>query len=88
MIRHLTLGTDPHERKIKLRALIHAGKIMFGGHRKLKIYGELHCASGKKMKVENRVFFESENEAILNGFRPCGHCSPVKYKRWKASTHY
>jgi methylphosphotriester-DNA--protein-cysteine methyltransferase len=68
---------------MKLRKLITTGKIILGGNRKLKIYGELNCKSGKKMKVENRVFFESEKEAIENGYRPCGHCSQEKYKRWK-----
>lgn len=58
-------------------------EIRFGGHLKLKIYGTLSCATGKKMKRENRVFFSSENEAIEHGFRPCGHCMKEKYKKWK-----
>ncbi|MBL7925711.1 MAG: metal-binding protein [Bacteroidia bacterium] len=58
-------------------------KVCFGGNRKLKIYGTLSCASGKKMKRENRVFFSSEIEAIVNGFRPCGHCMKTAYKKWK-----
>jgi methylphosphotriester-DNA--protein-cysteine methyltransferase len=36
------------------------------------------------MKAENRVFFSSEEEAITCGYRPCAHCLPEKYKRWKA----
>ncbi|MFT4202584.1 MAG: Ada metal-binding domain-containing protein [Chitinophagaceae bacterium] len=66
-----------------LRSKIKQGQIRFGGNRKLKIYGTLSCASGKKMKRENRVFFSSENEAIENGFRPCGYCMKEKYKKWK-----
>jgi methylphosphotriester-DNA--protein-cysteine methyltransferase len=58
-------------------------EIRFGGNPKLKIYGTLSCASGKKMKRENRVFFSSENEAVENGFRPCGHCMKEKYQKWK-----
>ncbi|WP_354361655.1 Ada metal-binding domain-containing protein [Pedobacter sp. UYP30] len=47
------------------------------------MYGTLQCKSGKRMKKENRAFFGSENEAIKNGFRPCGHCMKMKYKNWK-----
>jgi hypothetical protein len=36
------------------------------------------------MKVENRVFFKDEQEALELGYRPCGHCVPEKYKLWKA----
>ncbi|OJU45272.1 MAG: metal-binding protein [Bacteroidales bacterium 45-6] len=69
-----------------LRSKIKQQKIRFGGNRKLKIYGTLTCKSGKKMKKENRVFFTTENEAIENGFRPCGHCRKDEYKKWKNET--
>jgi len=38
------------------------------------------------MKKENRVFFSSEQEAINNGYRPCGHCMIEKYKIWKKTS--
>lgn len=66
-----------------LRNKIRGKKIRFGGNRKLKIYGTLQCNSGKKMKRENRVFFSAENEAIQNGYRPCGHCMKQEYKIWR-----
>ncbi|RYJ40530.1 Ada metal-binding domain-containing protein [Flavobacterium beibuense] len=66
-----------------LRAKIKAGEISFGGNKELKIYGQLSCKSGKRMKQENRVFFGSELEAIENQFRPCGHCMKTEYKKWK-----
>jgi methylphosphotriester-DNA--protein-cysteine methyltransferase len=84
MIHHIEIGTDPQRRKTELRRLIADGTIKLGGHRPGKIYGTLSCASGKRMKAENRVFFESEQEAINAGYRPCGHCMPEKYKAWKA----
>jgi methylphosphotriester-DNA--protein-cysteine methyltransferase len=59
--------------------------ILFAGNRKLKIYGTLHCISGKRMKKENRVFFKNETEAISIGFRPCGHCLPDRYRKWKSN---
>lgn len=67
-----------------LRSLIRARKIRFAGNRGLKIYGRLHCASGKRMKRENRVFFGSERSALANGYRPCGHCMREAYRQWKA----
>lgn len=35
------------------------------------------------MKRGNRIFFNSENEAIVMGYRPCGHCMQGLYKKWK-----
>jgi len=84
MIRHTELGIHPFERSRQLKRLLDAGRIMLGGNLKLKIYGKINCASGKRMKVENRVFFESEFEAIANDFRPCGHCLRREHKAWKA----
>ncbi|WHZ08971.1 MAG: hypothetical protein OJF59_002725 [Cytophagales bacterium] len=66
-----------------MRFKIKQQEICFGGNLKLKIYGTLSCGSGKKMKRENRIFFSSENEAVENGFRPCGHCMKEKYQKWK-----
>jgi hypothetical protein len=71
-----------------LRLLLKQGKVCLGGNRKLKIYGTLHCLSGKRMKRENRVFFTSEEEAQQHQFRPCGHCMKKEYQRWKhGNTH-
>ncbi|HEY9364834.1 MAG TPA: Ada metal-binding domain-containing protein [Chitinophagaceae bacterium] len=67
----------------ELKKQIREHKTCFGGNKKLKIYGTLHCSSGKRMKKENRVFFVTEKEALDNGYRPCGHCMKEKYKIWK-----
>lgn len=77
MIRHDQITQKDLLQKITKK------EICFGGNRKLKIYGTLHCSSGKTMKKENRVFFTSQKEAIENGFRPCGHCMKENYKKWK-----
>lgn len=66
-----------------LRKEIREQKILWGGNAKLKIYGRLNCRSGKRMKRENRVFFNTEQEAIQSGYRPCGHCMKKEYKKWK-----
>lgn len=65
--------------------LIRAGKIRYAGNKRLKIYGTLHCSSGKRMKKENRVFFTNEKEAARLGFRPCGHCMRASYLQWKVT---
>ncbi|SHF29500.1 Ada metal-binding domain-containing protein [Pedobacter caeni] len=85
MILHFNLGPDPDERKRQLSSLIRAGKISLGGYKKNKIYGLLNCPSGKRMKVENRVFFKDENEALQAGYRPCARCLPEAYKIWKSA---
>lgn len=76
MLHHTAIGN-------KLGMLVRKGEITLGGYKKAKIYGLLTCSSGKRMKKENRVFFKDEKEAIAEGFRPCGHCLPQKYKQWK-----
>ncbi len=85
MINHSNLGIDAEERRKNVRAGIKAGKIRFGGNKNLFIYGKLSCSSGKRMKVENRVFFETESQAVEAGFRPCALCMLQKYKVWKSS---
>ncbi len=64
--------------------MIKAGNIVFGGNKNLKIYGRLHCSSGKRMLRENRVFFAGEDEAVALGYRSCGHCMKKAYEQWKA----
>lgn len=68
---------------MELRSAIRKKEITFGGNRKLKIYGLLSCSSGQRMKQENRVFFSDEHDALLNQYRPCGHCMKTTYKVWK-----
>jgi methylphosphotriester-DNA--protein-cysteine methyltransferase len=67
----------------QLRSLIRSGKLAFAGNQRLKIYGKLNCSSGKRMKKQNRVFFQNEGEALMAGYRPCGHCLEEKYLVWK-----
>jgi len=62
----------------ELRNLILAKKITFAGNKNLRIYGTLKCGSGKLMNQSNRVFFETEKEAIDLGYRPCGNCMRKK----------
>jgi hypothetical protein len=72
MIRHLDLGATAAERRAKIGPLIRSGEIKLGGYQRGKIYGTLTCSAGKRMKVENRVFFGNEKEALSLGYRPCG----------------
>jgi methylphosphotriester-DNA--protein-cysteine methyltransferase len=67
----------------RLQSLIRSKQITMAGNRSLKIFGLLSCASGKRMKKENRVFFQSEPEAKKLGYRPCGNCMPKDYRKWK-----
>jgi methylphosphotriester-DNA--protein-cysteine methyltransferase len=67
----------------QLISLIRKGEITLAGNNQLKIYGTLSCNSGKRMKKENRIFFDSELEAISHGFRPCGHCLKIEYQAWR-----
>jgi len=77
MLDHASLADD------QLFRLLRSGHVAFAGNRRLRIYGRLDCASGLRMNRANRVFFESEAEAIRSDYRPCGHCLRESYQRWK-----
>jgi len=83
MIRHTALGANAAQRTRRLHSLIRSGAIVLGGNARLKIYGTLHCKSGKRMKAGNRVFFASRPEARAAGYRPCGHCMKKEYREWR-----
>lgn len=70
-----------------LYRLLKGGKIMFGGNVRLKIFGCLNCSSGKRMLRKNRVFFESEQEVMTLGYRPCGCCMGAIYRQWKIGSN-
>lgn len=80
MIKHASVS----DRELVL--LRREGKAVYGGNRKLKIYGTLGCKSGKRMKKVNRVFFGSAEEARQAGYRPCGCCMREAYRKWKIIT--
>ena len=71
---------------VEIRKLIQGKELTLAGNLSLRIYGTLSCQSGKRMKIENRVFFKNETEAIQLGFRPCGHCLRDRYILWKSKT--
>jgi len=77
MVSHADISDDALRKQIKNRS------VLFGGNGPQKIYGKLNCTRGKRMGRKNRVFFQSENEAIQQGFRPCAHCLRTAYKKWK-----
>jgi len=54
--------------------MIQSGEITLAGNSRLKIYGRLDCKSGMRMKLENRIFFTSKQEAEKLKYRPCGNC--------------
>jgi hypothetical protein len=84
MITHSELGDTAFKRSRRLMVMINRGEVQLAGNSKLNIYGTLTCASGKRMKPANRVFFGSEAEAKSIGYRPCGHCMRKAYLEWKA----
>ena len=56
MITHSSLGYTSFARSRNLNLLISENKIAFGGNISQKIYGTLKCKSGKRLKIENRIF--------------------------------
>lgn len=90
MIKHESINKQHADEflessRSQLSSLIRKGLITFGGNSRLKIYGRLNCNTGKRMKIQNRVFFATEKEAIDAGYRPCGHCMVKEYAQWKSN---
>lgn len=62
---------------------------IFGGNKKLKIYGQLDCYSAlytiKRFSgsyKKSLVFFADENVAFVAGYRPSGNCLREKYREY------
>ena len=50
--------------------------IPINGCRTTKIYCRPGCPPGRRTKPENRVYFNSREEARQKGYRPCKVCKP------------
>lgn len=60
---------------------------LYGGNKWNHLYGTFTCQSAletiaKGGYVRNRVFFATEADAILAGYRPCGTCMNKQYRKW------
>jgi hypothetical protein len=82
-IHYYNMWTHENLSNKHLKLLIKKGSLTLGGNKKLKIFGLLTCASGKRMKKENRVFFVNELEAWENNYRPCGHCMRRENRKFR-----
>jgi hypothetical protein len=85
MIQHKNLGKTNFQRSKTLLLKVKSGEIALGGNKNLKIFGRLDCRAGKRMKVENRVFFQDAAEAIALGYRPCAVYMRSEYLIWKCT---
>ena len=52
-----------------------------------KIFGRLDCKSGMRIKKENRVFFHTLEDAVLEGYRPCKKCRPIDEEDFEKIRH-
>lgn len=48
----------------------------FVGSKNTKVFHTLECGLGKKIKPENKKEFETRDEAMEEGYRPCKVCKP------------
>jgi len=51
-----------------------AGSLQIIGNKSSKIYHYPWCSGAKNMKEENKIFFNSTEEAKKAGFKPAGNC--------------
>ncbi|PTX09526.1 Ada metal-binding domain-containing protein [Sphingobacterium faecium] len=86
MIQNIELGDTALDRIVAVNGLVKRGMIKFSGDSRSNIYGLINCASGRRTRIKNRVFFKDEKEALDEGYRPCSHCLNEKYRKWKEAT--
>lgn len=79
---------------MKLYKILKNGEIIessipgeYAGYKKGKIFGRLDCKSGMRMKKENRVFFHSLEDAVMEGYRPCMKCKPIDEEDFERIKH-
>lgn len=46
------------------------------GNKKSHVFHKSTCSSANSMSEKNKVSFSSREEAIENGYKPCGKCNP------------
>jgi methylphosphotriester-DNA--protein-cysteine methyltransferase len=59
----------------------------YRGYKIGKIFGTPDCKSGMRMKKENRVFFQTLEDAVKEGYRPCKNCKPIDEEDFKKIKH-
>ena len=52
-----------------------------------KIFGKLDCKFGMRMKKENRVFFQTLEDAVNESYRPCKKCRPIEEEDFARIRH-
>lgn len=52
----------------------------FVGNKRTKVYHYSWCRYAKRIKSQNRVYFNSWEEAVAAGYRPCKYCKPPSGK--------
>jgi hypothetical protein len=53
-----------------------AAEYQYVASKNSKVFHKLDCSSAGKTKTENRIFYNSREEAIQDGRRPCKLCNP------------
>lgn len=50
--------------------------VAYIGNRNSGVFHKLSCASVKQMYDSNKIYLYSREQAIEQGYRPCGRCHP------------
>lgn len=66
--------TDKNKSEVKSAAVSNVNKGIFVGSKNSNVYHLPKCASAERIKEENKVWFQSEEEARNKGYRPSKNC--------------
>ena len=70
------MGVEINEVDYNLSSLSLSASSYFVGSKKSDVYHYPSCRWAKRIKAENRVYFDTPEEAIAAGYRPCKVCKP------------
>jgi len=54
----------------------HVASCSFIGNKHTGVFHYAWCSDVKKMNPENKVCFDTAQQALAAGYRPCKHCNP------------
>jgi phosphatidylserine/phosphatidylglycerophosphate/cardiolipin synthase-like enzyme len=60
----------------------------FVASRNSQVFHRPDCKSAAKISAKNLIRYNTREEAIQAGKRPCAECNPKRKRRWDSSTNY
>ena len=63
-------------KKTEYTSVTASGETVYIGNKNSLVFHKANCNSVKAMNLENKVYFDSRDDAVAKGYRSCGSCRP------------